>query len=48
MKQEIHATTVRVAFSYFRENNIQLREKKQICGWVMTASKGYSGDNCLK
>ena len=28
MKQEIHATTVRIAFSYFRENNIQLREKK--------------------
>ena len=29
------------------EKNIQLREKVQICRWVLTASKGFSGDNDL-
>ena len=26
---------------------IQLREKEQICEWVLVASKGYSGDDYL-
>ena len=29
------------------ETDIQLRKKEQICGRVVTTSKGYSGDNCL-
>ena len=29
------------------ETDIQLHEKEQICGRVLTALKGYSGDNGL-
>ena len=29
------------------ETDNQLCEKEQICGWVLTASKGYSGGNYL-
>ena len=30
------------------ETEIQLREKEQICIWVLTVSKGYLGDSYLK
>ena len=48
MKQEVHATALRTAFFLISmETDIQLREKEQIGGWALTASKGYSGDNYL-
>ena len=46
MKQEIHAAIVRF-FLIYVETDIQLRGKEQICKWVLTASKGLSGDNDL-
>ena len=45
MKREIHAATLWT--SDFCKTDNQLCEKEQIFGWVLTASKDYSGGNYL-